>query len=1023
MTNKQAWRRLGRVSLWISGTLLLLLLALYARLLVGPIALDALNPRIAAELEAALPGYQVSLQRTRLLYEGRQVAVRAFDVRLSSQADSIDLALPELGIDLRARALLTGRLTVDRLVFIEPDLALDWSARSAPDPDLVSEETDLASLVEGLVRQTRSLGGIALRRGRISLLERSTGQRWRIQDVSADITPGDSSLSLQLTGRLAPEDGGAAVPVRFTWQIQPDGHHAVSGRLEGFRPAAFAAARWPGAGLDLPLTLDSDLVLARDLKPMDGTVRIRAEAGQVAPPGLYPDPRPVDSAEIRLTFTPENVRVAEAAIALGETTIRLSGQIDTPFTADREVAFSGGFDRLSVAELVRYWPPTLARGGRRWVAANIGEGMVYDGRLSVPAADGAFRLDFRFEDLVTDYLRPMPPATGLTGTGRLRPDRLDLMVEEGRVADLQIRPSTVVLKDLDKDPAIGVITVALSGGLKETLLLADHDPLGFISRYGLDTVMVRGLADTEVDLELPLISELALADVRVAVTGQVRRAALPVAEDFALEGARLSVTVDNRALTVSGTGQLAGLPADLRWDEAFEGPGPASRYQLKVQMDAADLGRFDVDLGDRLSGPLGLDVKLAGDGEAIASGTVRLDMTAASVNAPLLDWVKPAGLPAALSAGLSMQDGIRLDPVTLSGPSASGQGRVQFDAKGSLNTLSVEQFAAGGNALSARLSQDGATRRLDVRAERLTLAPVLKQVLALSPEAGEDLVAGQVPPASASRTPLSLRLTATEARLANGIAVEGLSLTADRSARGWVAGSLEAWIDDQRGLRALLSSAADGSRAVRVEADDAGTALRGLGLFANALGGRLVATSDLSAPHPGPVRAGGQLTVEDFRLVRTDTIGAVIEAGEAEGLEGLVGPDGLEVTELVLPFTLADGVIDIEEARANGPRLGVTLEGQIDQRLDRLNVNGIIVPAYRLNALINNIPLVGDLLVGGKGEGLFAVNYRVSGAFSDPDVDINRLTALAPGLIRGLFEHRKGTLKDLDPAPDEGQGG
>jgi hypothetical protein len=62
------------------------------------------------------------------------------------------------------------------------------------------------------------------------------------------------------------------------------------------------------------------------------------------------------------------------------------------------------------------------------------------------------------------------------------------------------------------------------------------------------------------------------------------------------------------------------------------------------------------------------------------------------------------------------------------------------------------------------------------------------------------------------------------------------------------------------------------------------------------------------------------------------------------------------------------------------------------------------VPAYALNSVIGNIPVIGSLLLGGEGQGLFAANYRVTGSAADPEVSVNPLSALAPGFLRRLFQ-------------------
>jgi hypothetical protein len=61
------------------------------------------------------------------------------------------------------------------------------------------------------------------------------------------------------------------------------------------------------------------------------------------------------------------------------------------------------------------------------------------------------------------------------------------------------------------------------------------------------------------------------------------------------------------------------------------------------------------------------------------------------------------------------------------------------------------------------------------------------------------------------------------------------------------------------------------------------------------------------------------------------------------------------------------------------------------------------VPAYVVSQVIGEIPLIGRILTGGEGEGLFAATYRAKGPLDDPQVSVNPLAALAPGFLRGLF--------------------
>ncbi len=61
------------------------------------------------------------------------------------------------------------------------------------------------------------------------------------------------------------------------------------------------------------------------------------------------------------------------------------------------------------------------------------------------------------------------------------------------------------------------------------------------------------------------------------------------------------------------------------------------------------------------------------------------------------------------------------------------------------------------------------------------------------------------------------------------------------------------------------------------------------------------------------------------------------------------------------------------------------------------------------------VPVVGNLLVSRKGEGMFGLTYSAKGAFSSPKISVNPLSLAAPGILRRIFEGHS-QLSSVDPA-------
>jgi hypothetical protein len=121
------------------------------------------------------------------------------------------------------------------------------------------------------------------------------------------------------------------------------------------------------------------------------------------------------------------------------------------------------------------------------------------------------------------------------------------------------------------------------------------------------------------------------------------------------------------------------------------------------------------------------------------------------------------------------------------------------------------------------------------------------------------------------------------------------------------------------------------------------------------------------------------------------------------GLVDALGGPGLNFASLTAPFQYGDDTLTLHDVRAFSPSLGLTAKGTIDLAGDQLDLEGTLVPAYVFNSLLGRIPLIGKLFSAERGGGLFAMSYSLRGPANDPAVAANPLSALTPGILRGMF--------------------
>ena len=104
---------------------------------------------------------------------------------------------------------------------------------------------------------------------------------------------------------------------------------------------------------------------------------------------------------------------------------------------------------------------------------------------------------------------------------------------------------------------------------------------------------------------------------------------------------------------------------------------------------------------------------------------------------------------------------------------------------------------------------------------------------------------------------------------------------------------------------------------------------------------------------------------------------------------------------------------DFINARASGDSVGITARGTFRLDTDEICLGGAVTPAYVLNAFLSNIPIIGWILTGGEGRGLFAINYSVRGPIDNPRGDVDAATAITPGFLRRMMEGSCGIHEEM----------
>lgn len=966
------------------------------------LSLEVARGLLERSLDKAAPGTTIDFTAGDIqwLRGEDRVELRFNDVVLKggALATPVRAGLVELRLD--ASKLLAAKLRLRSIKAVGLTSDVDWGdSGGAGGVDYaklrMAYETAL-QVLEG-VEELRGFEALEISSSTLHLPK--TNHAFVVDKARLDVL----TQQLGLSAALRSERGSASVNLSADFQEGSANLALSTPRLDDLS-LPFDGAQAVQMPVDVQITAQLGPTLEDDV----AQILVRTGKGVFDSLDIYSGPRAFDGGKLEADIWPARnvVAIREATLNFVGATLGVEGEISGAFDKPN-VALEGRLDGLDVAGLKQYWPPALGRGGHEWVVENIETGQLPGGRLRFHATSemwdaglpaDALYFEFGVEGLSAHYTRPMPPLTDAYGRGVLTLDDLTLSIDKGDIAGVQVGTSTVVLGKFSRSPQWADIDLALVGPVVNILYVLDSEPLGYISAYGLDPQAASGAAVAQVRLRLPLLKDVLIEDV--SIVGHVETQGLGLSDIDMTDGVAIfDVTGDG--LSAKGDVSILGIKSQVEWREDFSGTLEDPTWvRITTRINDADLRRLGVETAPRFFGEVAVDLTAEGSGADIRDGEVRADLVTAELKEPVLGWTKPMGEGATYRSRFSYEnDTLRLKDAVLQGAGLQAYFDAEFTNEDNA-WLNASQISLGRSDFSLNATVVNKRWGVEIGGRSLDIAPLLTALYAPSEEGDE----GPTPwPDFQGTIALQQLLLANDTSLMN--MEGGISVYDDHITSLNLTGSL----GGDAPFELHLLETQDNVRQLGMSAADAGLAAKALDLFDKGAGGSLNLTAEIRG-RQDDTEIDGLATMSNFRLTEAPVLARILSVASLSGIADLARDGRIEFREVHVPFTLRRGVFDIDEASANGPALGLTLNGQFVQSLKEADLRGVIVPAYGFNSIIGRVPLLGSLITGGENEGVFAINYRISGDLTNPELNVNPASMLTPGILRKIFSVNKGQV-------------
>ena len=657
-------------------------------------------------------------------------------------------------------------------------------------------------------------------------------------------------------------------------------------------------------------------------------------------------------------------------------------------------------------DVLQFWPVNLGSGARGWVENNVLQGDISNTTVELSLQPDSLikgyldnddlMLDFEFSDARVSFLSDLPPIQAGRGAGRLQGNSFSLSLSSGEFGGWGLSSGTVLLPQFMPKGSEMRVFANGSGEIVEMMETISRSRLQLEARHGFDPDILSGQGEVEFRLRRPMLSDVSYEDTKFEVDAKLSQGGVEgVFRDLDFSNAYATLKMDNNALTISGLGSIEDSPVQFLLQDAFR-----SDADNRTKLSATGVASVDVlnKVGFPARAYIEGDIATQLEATGRSIGTLddvelNLDLKDNRIDFSEFGWFKPKGADASAQLGYqgdSTSNSVRL---SVSAEDFLFAGDLQNDDQDRMTGVRLDRlFLKDQMDLSGTLSRTGNKGlKIIVDGPYLNLEPYIGGMF--SAGGGRDVALfGEI----------DFKSEVDRVDLKKDFALNDVDLSLSFAGPKLTSLNIDGETDDGSNLQASIQEMPGDIAQLSAKVDDAGGLLRGVFGFDFIEGGVLEATGVL---RPGDQTSELFLNISETKIQNAPFLTQVLALASLRGLSDVLSGEGIFLSKIEVPLLIDERGYYINGAKASGPAMGFTANGHIKDSGDELKLSGVLVPSFGMNSALGEIPIIGDLFVSRDGEGVFAINYDVTGSTKEANVSVNPLTGLLPGVLRRIFEN------------------
>ncbi len=675
---------------------------------------------------------------------------------------------------------------------------------------------------------------------------------------------------------------------------------------------------------------------------------------------------------------------------------------------------------LDVTAIKQAWPFFLSPPARKWVyshvkggrlsnismRADLPPGVIGRFRKGARMEPGEFELSTGFSGVEIETFGELPAIRQASGSFTINGMRVLAELDGGAVkakdgGEVAIERGSYSIEDFGIRPNLAELRVSAAGPVRTLASIIESKPLSVLTRLKLKAKSASGAGDVDLVARFQVRPGLTYNDVEWNAIADLKQAA-STDKIFgrSVREANVIIEATPDLARISGKAEIDGTPTQLSLIEPIGKSDVEREHRISARLDEAARKKMGFSLEPIVSGPVNIDLLQQDNGPQKQT----VDLGDAELKLPWIGWVKGKGIPATATFSMSAAKGVtKLDDFYIEGPGFSAAGRLVID-KGGLALADFANISLNeGDSFSLKLERKKKEYAVSVAGLRYDARSLLNQLF-------HERSAGDG--AKGAGASITVSASLGEVRGFGGRVLRNVEMTYGARQGKFDNLSLRGAFGDKSYI-SVFASTASNKTDFEIRSADAGSALAFIDIYRQMRGGDLVAKLSRTGdgPFTGNVLTTNFVIENEPRLARlvSDPVALPERGQSAAEINALkrVDTNRVRFREARAEIEKGEGYLRVANGIFNSAQMGFTFDGTIYDQSNRMDLTGTFLPAIGLSRAIGAIPLVGELLGNGRDSGLLGVTFRLRGPARSPNIEINPMSLVAPGVFRKVFEFRQ----------------